>query len=255
MLRLSVFSALLCIASTEKDSFPNGKIVGGSPTLIEYHPYQVSIEYHGRHLCEGSLHKTNIVISAGRCFEEAINVGNLSVRVGSTNKGLGGQVFKVSAVKVHPEFNRTSNVNDIAVVNLIENVNITWDIRTMKLASLTPKTGTSAIVSGWGSKLEKDNFIETTQLLNVQVWIIEPEKCHSPKFKSPNLIDNSMLCAMEKSKKACIGNSGGPLITENRLVGIFSWNVSCNQTDPGVYTDVSKFHSWIDDIITSFKAN
>lgn len=254
MFVLIVLTALLTItASTDNNTFPNGKINGGYPTQIEYHPYQVSIQYLGSHLCEGSLHKRDIVITAANCFRKIVNLRDITVSVGATDKGLAKHVFHIKAIIVHPSYNRTTNVNDIAVINLMERVNITISVRTIQLATSTPKTGTSAIVSGWGSKLEGEHFIDTSQLLNVKVRIIGHEQCSSSRFKHGNSLDGSMFCALENSKKACIGDSGAPLIAESKLIGIFSWKIECYQTVyPGVYTDVSKFQSWIIDTINHF---
>ena len=53
-------------------------------------------------------------------------------------------------------------------------------------------------------------------------------------------------------KDACDGDSGGPLVIESmegkfELVGITSWGKGCGEPNqPGVYTRVSSFLSWIE---------
>lgn len=50
------------------------------------------------------------------------------------------------------------------------------------------------------------------------------------------------------------GDSGGPLVYQNgnvwTLIGIVSWGSSnCNIRTPAVYTRVSQFRNWIDNIV------
>lgn len=45
---------------------------------------------------------------------------------------------------------------------------------------------------------------------------------------------------------ACQGDSGGPLMCNNTLGGIVSYGVGCAIANyPGVYANVSYFHSWL----------
>lgn len=45
----------------------NGKIIGGTETDIESHPYQVSIGYFGFHICGGAIITTEHVVTAAHC--------------------------------------------------------------------------------------------------------------------------------------------------------------------------------------------
>lgn len=44
------------------------RIIGGDETTIEMVPYMVSITYHGKHICGGTIVSPKIVISAAHCF-------------------------------------------------------------------------------------------------------------------------------------------------------------------------------------------
>lgn len=44
------------------------RIIGGDETTIETVPYVVSITYHGKHICGGTIVSAKIVISAAHCF-------------------------------------------------------------------------------------------------------------------------------------------------------------------------------------------
>jgi len=57
-----------------------------------------------------------------------------------------------------------------------------------------------------------------------------------------------MMCAgyFVSTRDSCDGDSGGPLIVDNTLVGIVSWGGDCAEDGfPGVYTKVQNYISWI----------
>lgn len=49
---------------------PSGRIVGGVATTIEKHPWQVSIQVFGNHICGGSIIKSDIILTAAHCITE-----------------------------------------------------------------------------------------------------------------------------------------------------------------------------------------
>ena len=71
--------------------------------------------------------------------------------------------------------------------------------------------------------------------------------------------DRFHICAGGDGKGSCHGDSGGPLMLENKrmgrknytLVGLVSWGVNeCGAKDiPGIYTDVAHYLPWILDNI------
>lgn len=55
-----------------------------------------------------------------------------------------------------------------------------------------------------------------------------------------------MFCAGEGVDDSCTGDSGGPAVIDDELVGIISWGYSCGSPEyPGVYTQVYRYREWI----------
>lgn len=43
----------------------------------------------------------------------------------------------------------------------------------------------------------------------------------------------------------CIGDNGGPLVSGAAVIGVFSWSVPCAQGTPDIYSRVSSFAPWV----------
>lgn len=75
----------------------------------------------------------------------------LSVRAGSSNRLLGGQVVQVREVRRHPAYNLTIvSDNDLSVLVLAEAITAPL-AAPIPLADELPPPGTLAVVSGWGA--------------------------------------------------------------------------------------------------------
>jgi len=62
-------------------------------------------------------------------------------------------------------------------------------------------------------------------------------------------LTQNMMCAgyFVSNRDSCYGDSGGPLIVDNTLVGIISWGNECAEDGfPGVYTKVQNYTTWIE---------
>ena len=111
-----------------------------------------------------------------------------------------------------------------------------------------------AHVSGWG---QTQNGSFPDRLLYANVTMRQLETCKAALKK--DRITENMICAGGKQKEdACSGDSGGPLTCarngtdgkqQRYLCGIVSFGIRCTERFyhryPGVYTDVTKYHKWI----------
>lgn len=251
MFRLSlILSAVIAIASASvlphfvQVPKLDGRIVGGQPTTIEQYPYQVSLfRVGGSHFCGGSLVSNNIVITAAHCLQ-SISASQLQVRLGSTSRSSGGIIVGASSFKNHDGYNSRTHANDIAIINLAQDVEFTNSIQPIGLASVDPAPGTTAVVTGWGT-VKEGGFTLPTTLQEVFVDIVSRQSCQSAYGKNYD-INASMVCAASEGKDACQGDSGGPLVANGQLVGVVSWGIGCARSAyPGVYGNVPDLLSWV----------
>ncbi|KAH8255832.1 hypothetical protein KR038_011478, partial [Drosophila bunnanda] len=227
--------------------FPFGRIVNGESVDIESYPYQVSIQTtKGSHFCGGSLINNVTVVTAAHCMQ-TYGANEIQVRLGSTSRSSGGEVVSVRAFKFHEGYNSKLMVNDVAVIKLSSPVRETAKIRFIELATVTPPSGTDAVVSGWGTTCflfcsSPDN------LMSVGVNLLTARDCGSDTYSYGEQIQETMVCAAGEKKDACQGDSGGPLVANGKLVGVVSWGSGCAWTGyPGVYADVASLFGWIEE--------
>lgn len=66
-------------------------------------------------------------------------------------------------------------------------------------------------------------------------------------------VREDMLCVgvEEGGLGSCNGDSGGPMVVGNKLVGIMSWMDPCAKPHhPSVYTSVPYYYEWIEQMLT-----
>ncbi|XP_012146828.2 trypsin-1 [Megachile rotundata] len=232
--------------SDKVDLRMDGRIVGGEPATIYEAPYQVSLQYNGRHFCGGSIIAANWVLTAGHCV--VYSASSMTVRAGSTNVNSGGSVHHVQQVIRHNNYRTDSHGipnNDVALFRVSEPFKFDNSRQPAKLyqgqsSSLAGKYG---LITGWG----KTNSGTPTVLNKVRVPLLRKSECDS-SYRNYGGIPAGQICAGFNAggKDSCQGDSGGPLYVDGSLAGIVSWGYGCGTPKyPGVYTDVATYRQWI----------
>uniref|UniRef100_A0A3B4A4T7 Uncharacterized protein n=1 Tax=Periophthalmus magnuspinnatus TaxID=409849 RepID=A0A3B4A4T7_9GOBI len=230
------------------------RIVGGTDTVIEEWPWQVSLLQSGQHTCGGALVAPQWVITAAHCFSGKNELSRWKVVSGQTYLGsLGGS--SVDRIIINGQYDNARNDYDIAIMRLHSPLSVGESRRP---ACLPPKAfglndGDMMAVTGWGY-LEEDGKV-SSRLQQAAIPLIDRTKCSSP-YVYGSAITERMLCAgyLEGGVDACQGDSGGPLVhissTKYYLVGVVSWGVGCaRRGKPGVYCDVEEMTNWIRTVI------
>ncbi|KAG2466076.1 CELA1 elastase, partial [Polypterus senegalus] len=152
----------------------------------------------------------------------------------------------------NPNYTLPSRENDILLLRLSQDVTLSANVQLIQYASratvLAP--GTHCSVAGWG-RTSKDPASKSDVLREVQVDILNRTKC------AGKILTNKMICARGTGVKGtCRGDSGGPLVCKvgnvDTAVGVVSFSKPGNCDDPNrcnVYTKVSEYQTWIDDVL------
>lgn len=155
--------------------------------------------------------------------------------------GSGGTTVGVTEVKVHPNY---GNFNyDIAVLKLAKSLDVSKSIRPIPLATRNPSPGAGIIVSGWGGIYTGGPISQTLKYNILQGLSLDECK------RRLNPLPSTVICFGHTSGNGvCNGDSGGPAVSNNQLVGVANYVVGgCGSNNPDGFASVANLNKWIRD--------
>jgi len=241
------------------------RIVNGWPADKYEWPWIAALMNNGRQFCGGSLIDQKHILTAAHCVAHMsrYDVANLKVRLGEYQIKTTGEtvLFESKAARVvrHKGFSQQTLHTDVAIITLETPVPI--DQANIRPVCLPPLGGPSyagqtATVIGWGSLKENGPQPNTLQEVTIRIW--DNQKCKDTYGKAaPGGIMDHMLCAGQKGKDSCSGDSGGPMQigvgNHWTQIGVVSWGIGCGKSDyPGVYSRITELRDWIDRIAREY---
>ncbi|RIL06376.1 hypothetical protein DCC79_15445, partial [bacterium] len=205
--------------------------------------------------CAGALIDPGWVVTAVHCVTEAVGDGEIPLYANDVVVGLGlhdlrtdrAQIVPVAQIFTNPDYfdETTDDWGDIALLRLARPAALGPAVQPIALVDDTADPaiapGRTATVVGWGVT-ERGS---TTRLQQVEVPIVSPETCE---------LNASIVCAGERDRDACYGDSGGPLMVAPpgggawRLAGVVSSGTTDTCGGPGnrtLYTSTAYYAGWI----------
>lgn len=100
---------------------------------------------------------------------------------------------------------------------------------------------------GWGKTRPVGHFEPSAVLRTIALNVVSRDQCLSLGDWAPDIINDTVFCAWSKKRKTCFGDSGSPVLNQDKVVGIVSWGSGlCGDDEkPSVYTRVSNYADWI----------
>ncbi|XP_043480699.1 mucin-2 [Leptopilina heterotoma] len=247
---------------------PEGRIVGGNSSTFGKWPWQISLRQWRTstylHKCGAALLNENWAITAAHCID-SVPPSDLLLRIGeydlaSEGEPYGYQERRVQLVASHPQFDSRTFEYDLALLRFYEPIK---QFQPNILPICIPDDDESyeghiAYVTGWG-RLYEDGPLPSV-LQEVSVPVINNTQCEAMYGAAGYIerIPHIFICAgwRKGGFDSCEGDSGGPMsiqrTRDNRwvLAGVISWGIGCAEpSQPGVYTRISQFRDWINQIL------
>ncbi|XP_054900367.1 serine protease 53-like [Poeciliopsis prolifica] len=243
------FNVLACLGQTVQGS----DIIHGEKAPANSMQYMVSVQNKQGHTCGGFLVRQDIVVTAAHCADDApVHVVLGTHKLSKRN---------MSPVNIEyfcrfPNYTAVGRGDDIMLLKLSRKFPLNNRVKIIPLPSSSNanlKDDQNCSVAGWGKT--ETNHVMVDDLRVVNVSILNPQLCREKWGAGfpPNVI-----CAggYNTDKGFCQGDSGGPLVCNGVAVGVVSFNKlnNCNYPDvPNVYTDISKYLQWINNIVKTNK--
>ncbi|XP_022836680.1 trypsin-like [Spodoptera litura] len=168
---------------------------------------------------------------------------------------------EVSAIIVHENYRRYDN--DIALVRTKNPVSLGPTIAIINIPQqevMVPDNATVTVIR-WGSA---GNKYKQGALHEVSIKKVNWQRCKNIYSNSTNItITGNMICCdgelgYNMEPAFCTPDVGNPLLYGDNLVGLAIWFGSCRNNDiPRLFTRISKYTSWIDNVIkqSTYKAD
>ncbi|XP_025830754.1 trypsin 3A1 isoform X2 [Agrilus planipennis] len=170
------------------------RIVGGFPTLIHAHPYQLTFLFQKNFICGAVLITKDAALTAAHCVRlTSPDPADFSVRAGSSFSWFGGIEMDVDKVIPHPKF--ATFDYDIAVIKLVEALPLSSRIQPISISKVGGESlaGKMVKVSGWGVTIP---FIpQSTSLILQETTLSIVKKSVCKQTTGYEFLTDRMICA------------------------------------------------------------
>ena len=114
-------------------------------------------------------------------------------------------------------------------------------------ANPLPENDKPLIAYGWGKTRATSRELSSAVLRKLSLKRISWEDCNQQRTRANATTDNSAFCVIGSGRKTCRGDSGGPLIDHDRLVGVVSRGSGLCWSDdkPTIFASVAQSQVWI----------
>ncbi|KAM9063135.1 chymase-like [Sarcophilus harrisii] len=225
------------------------EIIGGRESRPHSRPYMAFLDIirgNTWNYCGGFLIRSDFVMTAAHCEGDFI-----TVKLGAHNIRYSERTWQTINVKrqfPHPEYNGMMFLNDIMLLKLEKEANLTTAVWPVYLPSRynSVSPGQECLAVGWGWTGPKPPGSATLQ--EVELTLRNSTDCKDFNYFNKR----SQLCVgtPNSRKSVFFGDSGGPLVCSGVAQGIVSYGNE-HAKPPAVFTRIALYRSWINQILNA----
>lgn len=262
----------------ERSDEPN-RVTNGVPAQVGDFPFIVSLQstVDNEHFCGGSLLHPSKVLTACHCLtvdndqqdgdilmkpsEVMVHAGSILIDPSTGRRQVATHLF-IDPRCLHnsPYFCKYDYdfgivITEFAFITIPGVLEPLGKLRiSSSLGEEFTQERTECSSAGWGYTVDDEEYDTSSQnLLKVQLNLIPFSKCRQliaevgGLYASARLRKHIHLCTLgEFGRDTCYGDSGGPLIYKNLLIGVVAYGYGCGIKDaPGVFARVDASLDWI----------
>lgn len=222
-------------------------------------------------VCSASLISNQWIVTAAHCIKKH-KIGELKIRLGEWDVNRDDEFYpfmesNIREIIVHPDFQPTSLINDIALIRLETPVDPQQMPHISPACLPNPEESFNqqrCWVTGWGKDAFGQQGTFQSVLKKVDLPVVGHQDCENALRYQTRLgkffrLHQSAICAGgERGKDACEGDGGAGLYCADadsgsiKVIGLVSWGVGCGQRGvPGVYTNLAYLSPWIEQIVAT----
>ncbi|MFC0624232.1 trypsin-like serine protease [Kribbella deserti] len=231
--------------NTSAQDDPGPTVVGGTRAAQGEFPWMVRLSMG----CGGSMLTNQLVLTAAHCVGSTGNNSSITATVGVVDLQDTTAIKRTSNYVHRSPTYGTSTGGDWALIRLSSPIT---GVATLPITTTTAYDSGTFTVAGWGAASEGGS--QQRYLLKAQVPFVDDVTCRNASPYYSDLIFAAEICAGKMDTggvDTCQGDSGGPMFRRDAnnawiQVGIVSHGEGCARPNaPGVYTQVSTFHTAI----------
>jgi len=262
----------------------NRRIVGGTVVPRGKYPWIAvanTLTIPGLGGCSATLIASRWALTAAQCAGNpqkhfvSIVLGQYDIRNTSRDVfDVNRKIVKVERAIIHDVTQNIPYSNDLALLKLAEEVDLSVHTPVCLPAPGRDYTGHIGSTYGWGRTVHCNPMSVSPILQEASLQIVSDAscetasgivkqfnyttgKCLNKKENFAGKITEGMLCARATRRGTpCDDDNGGPLTVmeggQHSLVGVVSWGAGCAVDNfYAVFVEVAKFRKWIDDNIAA----
>ncbi|KAF9797755.1 hypothetical protein SFRURICE_017950 [Spodoptera frugiperda] len=240
-------------------------------------PYVAAVLKMSRYLSAGALIDENWVLTAADAlFLMRESTRMLRVRLGSINYRKGGKVLPIKYVEIHPYFDDSQPIYDLALIRIPEPVRFTPSLRSIRLLKAFKEVdATHFIVTSWpfpisqqgevtsdeSDQIKSMELIKQRRILSVTHLHPSDADACAEELTSLGVNDTEAMMCLDTGVMVdpCSRDAGAPVVLNGVLWGVVSsWRPANCEPDlagPSFVTLVSapNVDSWIHDTVDGHK--